>query len=97
MVEKTDANFQGGLFFDKIADTNVVIGAYPLFEKDVIKLKEKGITAVLNLQTDQDMQERHINWKKIKDVYKKNKIRCYRFPINDFDEVNLSHLLFVGA
>lgn len=38
IVDKTDANFMGGLFFDKIGDTNIVIGTYPLNERDILKM-----------------------------------------------------------
>jgi cytochrome c biogenesis protein ResB len=48
-IEKADANFLGGLFFDKVGDTNVFIGTYPLREDDVHKMKEAGITGIMNL------------------------------------------------
>jgi hypothetical protein len=49
MIEKADANFLGGLYFDKIGDTNVFIGTYPLREDDIQKMKEAGITGIMNL------------------------------------------------
>jgi len=35
VIDKADGNFLGGLFFDKIGDTNVWMGTYPLFETDI--------------------------------------------------------------
>ena len=49
MIEKADANFLGGPFFDKVGDTNVFIGTYPLREDDIQKMKEAGITGIMNL------------------------------------------------
>lgn len=49
MVDKTDANFEGNSFNNNIGDINLVIGSYPKTEQDVLKLKNRGITAVINL------------------------------------------------
>jgi hypothetical protein len=97
LVDKVDGNFRGGLFFSKIGDTNIVIGAYPKSENDVIKMSERGITAVVNLQTDEEFQARQIDWKQTKAVYKKHAIRIYRFPLNDMDESAFCASLFTGA
>ena len=75
-----------------------MIGAYPMTERDIIKMKEHGVTAVINLQTDEEFKQRQINWKKIKEHYKNNDIKCYRFPVNDLGpEDALCASLFVGA
>ena len=50
-VEMSDANFVGGLTFDKIGNTNIFIGPYPQLEKDTQAMKEAGITGVFNVQT----------------------------------------------
>lgn len=49
IIDKADGNFLGGLFFDKIGDTGIFLGTYPLWEDDVKKMKAAGITGVLNL------------------------------------------------
>ena len=69
VIDKADGNFLGGLFFDKIGDTKLIIGTYPLCEDDIQKMRDKGITGVLNLQTDNDIQQRSIPWKHLKTVY----------------------------
>jgi len=35
MIDKADANFLGALYFDKIGDTRVHLGTYPLQENDI--------------------------------------------------------------
>lgn len=50
-VEMSDANFVGGLTFDKIGDTNIFIGPYPQLEQDTEALKEAGVTGIFNVQT----------------------------------------------
>lgn len=56
MIDKADANFLGGLNFDRIGDTRISLGTYPLRDDDIFKMRDKGITGVLNLQTDNDMR-----------------------------------------
>lgn len=46
-IEKVDANFVGGLTFDKIDDTSIFLGPYPQTEADVETLRQAGITGVL--------------------------------------------------
>ncbi len=48
-IEKADANFLGGLFFDKVGDSNVFVGTYPLRDDDIHKMKEAGITGIMNI------------------------------------------------
>ena len=63
MIDKADANFLGGLNFDRIGDTRISLGTYPLRDDDIYKMRDKGITGVLNLQTDKDMHLRGVPWK----------------------------------
>ena len=49
MIDKADANFVGGLFYNKIGDTGIFIGPYPQTENDVKNLHNAGITGVLNV------------------------------------------------
>jgi len=48
-IEKADANFVGGLFFNKIEDTGIFIGPYPQIEDDVKTMSEAGVTGVFNV------------------------------------------------
>ena len=56
VIDKADANFLGSLYFDKIGDTGISIGTYPLREDDVNKMKKASISGILNLQTKKDIE-----------------------------------------
>lgn len=44
-----------------IGDTSIYIGSYPETDADVFNLKSRGITGVLNLQTDREMEARGLD------------------------------------
>lgn len=69
VIDKGDANFVGGLFFNKIGDTNIFIGPYPQLEEDVKAMASAGVTGVLNVQTEIDFEHRGINWEKMLTYY----------------------------
>jgi hypothetical protein len=48
-IVKADANFVGGLSFNKIAETGVFIGPYPQLEEDVKAMADAGVTGVFNV------------------------------------------------
>ena len=52
LINKTDANFVGGLSFDKINDTNIFIGPYPQIEDDVKTMAASGVTGVFYINRD---------------------------------------------
>ena len=60
-------------------------------------MKDAGITGVLDLQTDEDMVQRGIQWQRMKNIYSSKNIRCFRFPISDQNEDEYCANLFVGA
>jgi hypothetical protein len=64
-IDKADANFVGGLSFNKIGDTGIFIGPYPQLYEDVKRMAEDGVTAVLNVQTEIDFKHRGINWERM--------------------------------
>lgn len=49
LINKSDANFVGGLSFDKIENTGIFIGPYPQLEEDVKTMSVAGVTGVLNV------------------------------------------------
>ena len=70
--------------------TGLFIGVYPACCDDVIKLREDtGINTVLNVQTDDDIRYLQIDWPSIIVCYQKCGIELHRFPIRDFDPVDL--------
>jgi protein-tyrosine phosphatase len=43
---------------------NLLVGSYPLDSEEVEELRSAGITAILSLQTDEDLEERGIDWER---------------------------------
>ena len=65
---------------------NLYIGTYLKTPEDIQELKDTcGITAVLNLQTDEDLQEKGIHWPSMEGMYKKLGIEVHRVPMRDYD------------
>jgi len=73
---------------------NVYVGSCPLDADDVDRLKwQLGVTAVLNVQTDEDMAYWNIDWSFMEELYRQQEIRCRRVPVQDFSPENLRALL----
>ncbi len=72
-----------------LVEPGVFIGSAPQSSVDVARLKQMKITAIICLQSDDDLKARKIDWSKLQESYKHNDISVNRFPINDFDEVDL--------
>jgi hypothetical protein len=96
-VEKADANFVGGLTFELIGNTKIWLGPYPQLEADTETMREAGVTGVLNVQTDIDINHRGVNWPKMLQFYEKRGIEAVHYPIHDFNEEHLTARLFEGA
>ena len=60
-------------------------------------MKEAGVTAVLNVQTQTDMDHRGVNWPKMLEMYKGRGIAPVHFPIHDFNQADLIKRLFEAA
>lgn len=78
--------------FDRI-EGDIFVGSAPATSVDVARLKPLKITAVLSLQSDEDFKTHRINWRKLESAYQYNEIQVHRFPILDFDEVDLGNRL----
>ncbi len=74
-------------------EADIFIGSAPLNSVDVARLKQLKVTAVLSLQSDDDLKAHRIDWKKIQTAYKYNEILVLRYPIVDFDERDLGEKL----
>lgn len=60
------------------------IGSFPRGADDVEKLRqESGITAVLNLQTDDDMRSLNLAWEPLEAHYKASGMELWRVPVNE--------------
>jgi hypothetical protein len=53
-------------------------------------MHEAGITGILNVQTDVDINHRGINWPKMVQYYEARNMIAVHFPIHDFNEVDLT-------
>ena len=74
-------------------EADIFIGSAPKIEVDVSRLKQTQISAVLSLQSDNDLNIHRIDWEKLQSIYQYNGINVQRFQINDFDEVDLANKL----
>eukprot|EP00186_Timspurckia_oligopyrenoides_P002006 CAMPEP_0182451180 /NCGR_PEP_ID=MMETSP1172-20130603/43578_1 /TAXON_ID=708627 /ORGANISM="Timspurckia oligopyrenoides, Strain CCMP3278" /LENGTH=497 /DNA_ID=CAMNT_0024648929 /DNA_START=54 /DNA_END=1547 /DNA_ORIENTATION=- len=93
VFEVFDGNFVTEMDIDKVYSESeswsISLGPYPQTREDVITIKELGVTAVLNLQTDHDFNQRQIDWDLLLDIYKELGIEVVRLPILDFDADSL--------
>jgi protein-tyrosine phosphatase len=69
------------------------IGSYPESTNDIEQLRREGVTAVLNLQTDDDMKHFKLNWGFLARYYKTRGIEVHRVPVRDFDAADLQDKL----
>ena len=67
-----------------ILEDKLIVGSCPTGETDIAQLWSKGVTAVLNLQTDEDLQQREIDWPMMESHYRRRGMEVRRFPILDF-------------
>lgn len=71
----------------------VYVGSCPVEPADVDRLKELGITAVLNLQTEEDFLFWGIDWPALESAYQKAGVRLVRVPVQDFNAEDLREKL----
>lgn len=74
-------------------EQNIFVGSAPQNEVDVSRLATMKITAILSLQSDGDLTSHRIDWAKLQNAYEHYNIQAHRFPIIDFDEVDLGEKL----
>lgn len=69
---------------------DIYVGSCPQTTDDVDRLKGQfAITAVLNLQTDEDFQRLAIDWPRLAEYYGRHGIEVRRVPVRDFDADDL--------
>lgn len=72
----------------------IVVGSYPQSADDIDRLKrDSGITAVFNLQTDEDLRYLGLDWDSLQAHYAACGIEPRRVPVRDFDPVDLREKL----
>ena len=73
---------------------DIYIGSYPQNEADVDRLKlGPEITAVLNLQTNDDFRTHRVDWPMFEQAYRSRGMLCQRWPILDFSPNDLENRL----
>lgn len=70
--------------FDQILP-RLYVGSCPMNAADVNHLARSAITAVVNLQTDEDFAAWDVGWDELEAAYRDQKIEVRRVPIRDFD------------
>lgn len=76
--------------FDRVAP-QVLVGSYPEDLADIQSLgKEQRVSAVLNLQTDEDYGRLECDWPRLAAAYQRLNIEVRRVPIRDFDSEDLT-------
>lgn len=79
--------------FNRIEE-NIFIGSAPRNLIDVNRLNAQlKVTAILSLQTDADFKNYQIDFDEISNGYQQSNIEFYRFPITDFDAVDMGNKL----
>jgi protein-tyrosine phosphatase len=73
---------------------NLFVGSYPRSTEDIDRLKRDfGVTAVLNVQTKEDMAYWGVNWYRLEPYYQEAGIAVQRVPVRDFDPDDLRRQL----
>lgn len=79
--------------FNRIEE-NIFIGSAPRSDVDVKRLDTQlKVTAILSLQTDADFKNYQINIDELLNAYQTVDIQLHRFPITDFDAIDMSKKL----
>jgi len=74
--------------------SNLFVGSHPRCIDDIDRLRrEFDITAVLNLQMDEDMRSVNVAWEPLQAHYSACRIELCRVPVTDFDTVDLREKL----
>jgi atypical dual specificity phosphatase len=78
---------------DQVLPT-IYVGAHPEGAGDIERLKRDfGITAVLSLQSDEDLDYWNLDWHELETCYRASGIQIVRVPVTDFDHNDLCRSL----
>ncbi len=91
--QKIKKNRAGKMGYNRILP-ELFLGSYPKDNSELDLLRQRsGITAVLNLQTDEDMRSLNLDWGSLQDHYTASGIELRRVPVRDFDPTDLREKL----
>ena len=68
---------------------NLFVGTFPKSTEDIDRLRREGITAVLNVQTQEDFAYWGVNWYRLRPYYREAGVEVRRVPVRDFDPDDL--------
>ncbi len=69
---------------------NLFVGSYPRGPEDIGRLRRDfGVTAVLSVQSDEDLAYWGVDWHGLEPYYRKLGIEARRVPVRDFDPDDL--------
>ena len=75
--------------FSEVAPS-IFVGSHPENCDDIDRLRrELGVSAVLNLQTDEDLERLECNWPQLRAHYRRSKMVVRRVPVRDYDSDDL--------
>ena len=72
---------------------NLFVGSFPKSTEDIDRLRREGVTAVLNVQTDDDMASWGLNWRRLELHFGEAGVELRRVPVRDFDPDDLRRQL----
>lgn len=76
--------------FDRVLP-QVLVGTYPENAADVESLgRDHQVTAVLNLQSEEDFARLGCDWPCLEEAYRRLNIEVRRVPVRDFDTADLT-------
>lgn len=68
----------------------LLVGSYPENTRHIDRLRQEArITAVLSLQTDEDLQRLDVPWTRLEAHYRQSAVELRRVPVRDFDHDDL--------
>ena len=74
-------------------ESGLLVGTCPRDEQDVRQLSDAGASAVICLQSDDDLRRHQIDWQSLEASYRASGITPQRIAMIDFDEENIAGLL----
>ncbi len=77
------------LSYDEIVP-GLIVGACPDSPGEISEIRAAGVTALLSLQTDEDLAERGYEWSDVEEWCRRAGILAVREPVRDFDPEHLS-------
>lgn len=99
MVEQASDPFyhhEQTMDFDPILP-KLFLGSFPRSTRDIDLLKARGVTAVLNVQTDGDLQMHGVNWQALRAHYNLVGLEVRRVQIEDLNDADLRDKLQQAA